>query len=228
MNFEKERERFEEWLKTTPYEHTYHHGECVDLKGNYYDPAVQFMWLGYKARVEARGHMEDILHMVPSGFKLVPVEPTLTMQQAALKYVMRQRHTRDVYAAMLAVAPQPDHIAQTEPIAWLRPDDPMLAITKTQRDGALKDGGAIAKAVSAFTIPAYTHPRPDHVAQDRNMVPGAERKRFEYWAKEIMGMDITPNDSCGDVSKKTLGAWYAWGAEDRCRKRIDEAMRGEE
>ncbi|MBK1780607.1 hypothetical protein JHL22_05195 [Advenella sp. WQ 585] len=56
---------------------------------------------------------------------------------------------------------------------------------------------------------------------------GTERERFEYWAKVHMGMDITPNESCGYVSKKTLGAWYAWGAENRCREKIDEAMRGE-
>lgn len=45
--------------------------------------------------------------VVPQGWKLIPTEPTLTMQQAALKHVARQHQTRDIYAAMLAAAPQP-------------------------------------------------------------------------------------------------------------------------
>lgn len=41
------------------------------------------------------------------GLVLVPKEPTLDMQGAALRYVGRQKQTRDVYRAMLAAAPDP-------------------------------------------------------------------------------------------------------------------------
>ena len=51
--------------------------------------------------------------VVPQGWKLIPTEPTLTMQQAALKHVARQHQTRDIYAAMLAAAPQPPEAAST-------------------------------------------------------------------------------------------------------------------
>ena len=38
------------------------------------------------------------------GFVMVPKEPTLAMQGAALQYVTKQKQTRDVYRAMISAA----------------------------------------------------------------------------------------------------------------------------
>lgn len=72
----------------------------------------------YSAPVRSN-HCEDILHMVPDGWKLVPVEPTYDMTQAGVNLALSARisgaypwptYIRDMYKAMLATAPQPDHI----------------------------------------------------------------------------------------------------------------------
>lgn len=66
--------------------------------------------------VEAIKQLAAAQQGAPEGWKLVPVEPTVTMQQAALKHVTRQHQTRDIYAAMLAAAPQPPVAAQLDDI----------------------------------------------------------------------------------------------------------------
>lgn len=53
-----------------------------------------------------RDHCEDILHMVPDGWKLVPVEPTDEMKKAGCQVPLNKaaRHNA-CYKAMLASAP---------------------------------------------------------------------------------------------------------------------------
>lgn len=154
-------------------------------------------------------HCEDILHMVPDGFKLVPdYKRGAHVKFEGVEYVIFG----------LGDTPGTFDIRPPRGISgdiWRNVPPHMLEI-----------------------LPQGT--QPDHIEKDLEMVDpvvkdsltaeptDTERGRFECWAKKFMGMDITPNESCGYVSKKTLGAWYAWGAESRWRKRIDEAMRGEE
>lgn len=51
-------------------------------------------------------------------------------------------------------------VAEQEPIAWVHPNDPTRSITQHQKEGAIKDGGAIEKTTRVFSIPAYAHPMP--------------------------------------------------------------------
>lgn len=89
-----ERELFEVWAL----EDTMNRNQR-DSDGKYQQIKMQWMWQAWQAARSAP--------VVPQGWKLVPVEPTVNMQQAALKHVVRQHQTRDIYAAMLAAAPQP-------------------------------------------------------------------------------------------------------------------------
>lgn len=41
-------------------------------------------------------------------------------------------------------------------VVWLHPTDPTRAVTKAQKEGAIKDGGAIKSAMETCTIPCYT------------------------------------------------------------------------
>lgn len=45
-----------------------------------------------------------------------------------------------------------------EPLAWLHPTDPMRAISQAMKQSALKDGGASAKSVMPYSVPAYASP----------------------------------------------------------------------
>lgn len=58
-----------------------------------------------------REHIADTRKMVPEGFKLVPAEPTDEMKKAGCQVPLNKaaRHNA-CYKAMLAAAPQPDHI----------------------------------------------------------------------------------------------------------------------
>lgn len=66
-----------------------------------------------------RDHSEQPLTMAPEGWKLAPVDPTYDMTQAGVNLALSARisgaypwptYIRDIYKAMLAAAPQPDHI----------------------------------------------------------------------------------------------------------------------
>lgn len=60
---------------------------------------------------QPQNHVPDVGNMVQAGWKLVPIEPTEAMHQAAVRAIMHCTGNDDfppaVYRAMLAAAPQP-------------------------------------------------------------------------------------------------------------------------
>lgn len=88
-----------------------------------------------------RDHSEQPLTMVPEGFKLVPIEPTAEMKKAGCQVPLNKaaRHNA-CYKAMLAAAPQPDHIpddgrmiepTDTQMLDWLIKNDALICHSAT-------------------------------------------------------------------------------------------------
>lgn len=89
---------------------------------------------------ERADHCEDILHMVPEGFNLVPVEATEEMHNAARDWSTGKYGkaigidaSEGCYKAMLAAAPQPDHISRAGKMV---PSDRSLKEIKATLAGA--------------------------------------------------------------------------------------------
>ena len=90
---------------------------------------------GVGSKVARQDHHEQHLNMVPEGWKLVPVEPTIPMLHradgltcidfAALgeEGAFDLDELKEIYRAMIAAAPQPPVVEQPqgeqEPVAWL-------------------------------------------------------------------------------------------------------------
>lgn len=91
---------------------------------------------------------------VPEGWKLVPVDPTKEMVDAA---VIAYERTKDgtiagAYRAMLAAAPEAPAQAEQVPKAWMHEEDPYRVISDVQKQQAIRDGGASASSVRPYSI----------------------------------------------------------------------------
>ena len=130
-------------------------------------------------------HVEQRLKMVPAGWKLVPVEPTIPMLHradgltcidfAALgeEGAFDLDELKEIYRAMLAAAPQPPVVEQPqgeqEPVAWqyrMRPDwgskkdcwGPWQDCTKEQ--AAMYQRVPLLHDWAYESRQLYTHPQP--------------------------------------------------------------------
>lgn len=100
---------------------------------------------------QPQDHHEQHLDMVPAGWKLVPVEPADSQIRAAQDTWWHacncETYWDQIYAAMIAAAPQPSVVEQPQvekkAVAWLREDGKL----------ALNDGGMF----SGNWKPLYTH-----------------------------------------------------------------------
>ena len=103
----------------------------------------------------------SIDYAVPTGWRLVPVEPTAEMLDAiwhSLRDYPEPEHSHGIYRAMLDDAPTAPVQAQGEPVAWVRnlTDPQPHCVTGLQyRTAADADAGV-------QYIPVFLHPpRPD-------------------------------------------------------------------
>lgn len=102
---DKMREEYEAWFcSTMPYKIAKESWFAVMDDGDYIIMDVQAGWAGWKAsRAALCGKQSTVI--IPEGWKLVPVEPTIEMVQAATHKSV-WFGTRAAYQAMLAAAPK--------------------------------------------------------------------------------------------------------------------------
>ena len=109
QQMEKMREEYEAWFcSTMPYKIAKESWFAVMDDGDYIITDVQAGWAGWKASRAAlyENHSPDSAKMVvPEGWQLVPLEPTIEMVQAATHSAVGFG-TRAAYRAMLAAAPK--------------------------------------------------------------------------------------------------------------------------
>lgn len=128
---------------------------------------------------------------------------------------------RDV--AKAAIDAYKAKLAGQEPAAWLHRTDPARAISKWQRDAAIKAGGAIEKkSKEIFSLPAYAVNNPstsDGPLTDEGTKSLEQRRvEFEVWAKNE-GYDLRRNVTRGwpslfvnylnPLTQVAYGAWQA-------------------
>ena len=124
---------------------------------------------GVGSPVARQDHPEQHLDMVPEGWKLVPVEPADSQIRAAQDTWWHacncETYWDQIYAAMLAAAPQPPTAEKSsgveqpqgeqEPLFWYRPRRDGLyegPLHKSQIERVRKESGG--------WVPLYTHPQP--------------------------------------------------------------------
>ena len=109
QQMDKIREEYEAWFcSTMPYKIAKESWFAVMDDGDYIITDVQAGWAGWKASRAAlsENHFPDAAEMVvPEGWQLVPVEPTIEMVQAATHSAVGFG-TRAAYQAMLSAAPK--------------------------------------------------------------------------------------------------------------------------
>ena len=130
---------------------------------------------GVGSPVARQDHPEQHLDMVPEGWKLVPVEPADSQIRAAQDtwwYACNcETYWDQIYAAMIAAAPQPPVVEQPqveqEPVAYYVMNGAalfQLFRSKSQADALANDlqkrhdlSGSLAHF---HVVPLHTHPQP--------------------------------------------------------------------
>lgn len=136
---------------------------------------------------ERADHCEDILNMVPDGFKLVPVEPTDEMHVAARdwsagKYgkAIGLDASEGCYKAMLAAAPQPDHFPNAGKMVWsdrsMKEIKAALAGAKGKEHTLIFSAKEVRGLLNTIVnqnqrIERFEKKIADQIAQDRKMDP---------------------------------------------------------
>lgn len=116
----------------------------------------------FQAGVKKEQSKQDKTIDQPVVVWLHPTDPTRAVTKAQKEGAIKDggaiASSMEVYSVpgYLTPLPGPTGELNREPAAWLHSDDPMRVITKAQKDGAIKDGGAIKSAMEACTIPCYT------------------------------------------------------------------------
>lgn len=102
---EKMREEYEAWFcSTMPYKIAKESWFAVMDDGDYIITDVQAGWAGWKASCAVLCGKQSTV-IIPEGWQLVPVEPTIEMVQAAPHSAVGFG-TRAAYQAMLSAAPK--------------------------------------------------------------------------------------------------------------------------
>lgn len=140
---------------------------------------------------QPKNHVPDAGNMVPSGWKLVPVEPTRDMLINWIKAdVVSNRTAPDLYRAMLAAAPQP----------------PAPGCKATKRgDHVVCDDCKSAWDANDKNPPACV-PAPPAVEQPT----GGAREAFEAWC-HLVGL-MQQSHGIVSINSHTDTAWLAWQA----------------
>lgn len=179
---------------------------------------------------ERADHCEDILHMAPKGWQLVPFAPTPEMTEAAEDAYMPFGEMEIAILAAISAAPQPDQIPDAGKMVVsdrsMKEIKAALAGAKGKEHTLIFSAKEVRSLLNTIVnqnqrIERFEKKIADHIAQDRKMPTDTEMLDWLIENEALICHSITNNlyEIWFDISNVETGK--------TAREAITKAMRGE-